>query len=74
MIREKLCAALKKFKCESGLTYSDLTKITGLNRTQLSNIINNNGAEVKLETIEDALYYCKIEIEVRCFCNDRLKI
>lgn len=67
MIREKLCAALKKFKCESGLTYRDLTKITGLNRTQLSNIINNNGAEVKLETIEDAVYLCKLNVKLEVF-------
>lgn len=67
MIREKLCTAIKRFKYESGLTYKDLTVITGLNRTQLSNIINNNGAEVKLETIEDAVYLCRLNVKMEVF-------
>jgi len=62
MIRDKLCEAIRAFKLNGGHTYKELTSMTNLNKTQLVNIIRNNGAEVKLETIEAAIYECGMDI------------
>ncbi|MCP3682626.1 MAG: helix-turn-helix transcriptional regulator [bacterium] len=62
MLREKLCEALVNYKENSGCTYSDLSQLTGLSKSQLTNICKNNGKEVKLETIENALYNCGVSL------------
>jgi hypothetical protein len=64
MIRDILCDSVKDFKLTNGHTYKDLMDITKLNKTQLTNIIKNNGAEVRLETIENAVYMCGMSISV----------
>ncbi|CAM0104070.1 hypothetical protein VPH166E361_0033 [Vibrio phage 166E36-1] len=62
MLREKLCEALTSYKRDYGCTYDDLHKLTSLSKSQLTNICKNNGKEVKLETIEAALYKCGVSI------------
>lgn len=64
MIRERLCSYVKIFKNDSGLSYTDLCKITGLSRSQLFNILNNNGDGVKVEKIEEAVYLCGLSIRM----------
>lgn len=58
MIRENLCKALKDFKIQYAMSYTDLQQTTGLSRSQLHNIINCKGEGVKVERIEEAITYC----------------
>lgn len=62
MLRERLCEALASYKLNYGCTYDDLHQLTALSKSQLTNICKNNGKEVKLETIESALYKCGVDI------------
>lgn len=64
MIREKLCAGFKDFKVKWGLSYTYLQGTTGLSRSQLYSILNNNGSGVKVERIEQALYLCGLTLTV----------
>lgn len=64
MLREKLCEALVLYKKVHQCTYDDLSVLTGLSKSQLTNICKNNGKEVRLETIESALYDCGVNIDM----------
>lgn len=65
MIRDKLCDAIRDYKIANSFTYTELQDITKLSRSQLFNILNNDGAGVKVERIENAVLQCGMDIKMR---------
>ena len=64
MIRERLCSYIKNFKSDSGMSYTDMCAVTNLSRSQLFNILNNNGDGVKVERMEEVVYLCGLSIRM----------
>ncbi|CAM0044614.1 hypothetical protein VPHK406_0041 [Vibrio phage K406] len=64
MIRELLCSEFKNFKRKFNMSYTDMQYVSGLSRSQLYNILNDNGEGVKVERIEQALTNCGYTIRM----------
>lgn len=64
MIREKLCEAFKEMKINNGFSYSYIMDLTGLSKSQVYYILNENGDHVRVETIEEALYSCGTNLKL----------
>jgi len=54
-MKEDLCELFTQLVNQRGYSFSQLVRITGLNRTQVSNIINHKGREVSLERVMKAI-------------------
>lgn len=54
-MKEDLCELFTQLAHQKGYSFSQLVQITGLNKTQINNVINHKGKEVSLEKIIGAI-------------------
>ena len=64
MIREELVEYFTNIKDSNRLTYKMIQEITGLNQSQISNILKHNGKSVSIDIIEKAILDLGFIIEV----------
>ncbi len=54
-MKEDLCELFTQLVHQRGYSFSQLVQITGLNKTQINNLINHKGREVSLEKVMRAI-------------------
>lgn len=64
MIREELVEYFTNIKDSNRLTYKMIQEITGLNQSQISNILKHNGKSVSIDIIEKSILDLGFIIEV----------
>ena len=72
MIREELVDYFNKIKDSNRLTYKMIQNITGLNQSQISNILKHNGKSVSIDIIEKAILDLGFIIEVDIYNLDEV--
>lgn len=55
MLKNLLISAYISCKTENGLSYKNLSELSGLAEIQLSNILNHSGRNVSIEKMEEGL-------------------
>lgn len=72
MIREELVEYFTNIKDSNRLTYKMIQEITGLNQSQISNILKHNGKSVSIDIIEKAILDLGFIIEVDIYNLDEV--
>lgn len=70
MIRETLVEYFNNIKDSNRLTYKMIQEITGLNQSQISNILKHNGKSVSIDIIEKAIFDLGFIVEVDIYNLD----
>jgi predicted XRE-type DNA-binding protein len=72
MIREELVEYFTNIKDSNRLTYKMIQEITGLNQSQISNILKHNGKSVSIDIIEKSILDLGFIIEVDIYNLDEV--
>lgn len=64
--KKELCEFFKQEKDINGWTYDFITDKTGMNRHQVSKILNKNGGNLTLDRIIQSLNSLGYEVEIKC--------
>lgn len=72
MIREELVEYFTNIKDSNRLTYKMIQEITGLNQSQISNILKHNGKSVSIDIIEKSILDLGFIIEVNIYNLDEV--
>ncbi len=72
MIREELVGYFNNIKDANKLTYKMIQEITGLNQSQISNILKHNGKSVSIDIIEKAIFDLGFFVEVDIYNLDHV--
>ncbi|AKO61101.1 hypothetical protein AXI76_gp200 [Pseudoalteromonas phage H101] len=73
MIRDNLVEYFNNIKVSNMLTYTMIQDITGLNQSQISNILKHNGKSVSIDIIEKAIMDLGFVICVDIYNLDEVK-
>lgn len=73
MIRDNLVEYFNNIKVSNMLTYMMIQDITGLNQSQISNILKHNGKSVSIDIIEKAIMDLGFVICVDIYNLDEVK-
>lgn len=73
MIRDNLVEYFNNIKVSNMLTYKMIQDITGLNQSQISNILKHNGKSVSIDIIEKAIMDLGFVICVDIYNLDEVK-
>ncbi len=72
MIREELVGYFNNIRNANMLTYRMIQDITGLNQSQISNILKHNGKSVSIDIIEKAIFDLGFTIKVDIYNLDEV--
>lgn len=72
MIREELVDYFNNIRNANMLTYRMIQDITGLNQSQISNILKHNGKSVSIDIIEKAILDLGFTIKVDIYNLDEV--
>lgn len=73
MIREELVKYFTNIKDSNRLTYKMIQEITGLNQSQISNILKHNGKSVSIDIIEKSILDLGFIIKVDIHNSDHVE-